>query len=119
MHLSELGRIAREEWLSTFEIRKTMNLTCGAFVVMPDHFHAVIGIGKNEHNQHAPRTNSFGVQSQNLGSVVRGFKAAVTTYARKNGIVFDWQRGYHDRIVRNPYEQAAIEKYIRENPKNW
>jgi putative transposase len=118
MYLSELGRIVCEEWLSTFEIRKTMNLTRGAFIVMPDHFHAVIEIGKNEHNrQYVP--NGFGIQTQNLGSVIRGFKAAVTTYARKKGIAFDWQRGYHDRIIRTPYERSAVEKYIRDNPKNW
>ncbi len=31
-------------------MRPDMNLTMGAFVVMPNHFHAIIEIGKNEYN---------------------------------------------------------------------
>jgi putative transposase len=51
MDLSEIGKIAHQEWLKTYEIRKSMNLRQGEFVVMPDHFHAVISIGTNEHNR--------------------------------------------------------------------
>jgi len=28
-----------------------MNLTMGKYVVMPNHFHGIIGIGKNEYNR--------------------------------------------------------------------
>lgn len=118
MFLSELGEVAAREWLRPAEIRETMNISLREFVVMPDHFHAVISIGRNEHNKNwSP--NEMGVQSQNLGSVIRGFKAAVTTYARKNSIDFNWQSRYHDRIVRDPYELERVEKYIRDTPKNY
>jgi REP element-mobilizing transposase RayT len=30
-----------------------------------------------------------------------------------------WQRGYHDRIVRDDIELAIVRRYIRDNPKNW
>ncbi|QBO59170.1 transposase [Chryseobacterium salivictor] len=50
MQLSDLGRIAEREWLKTFELRPDMNLFMGEFVVMPNHFHAIIGIGENEYN---------------------------------------------------------------------
>lgn len=50
MILSEIGKIAHSEWLKTFEMRPDMNLIRGEFVVMPNHFHAIIGIGKNQYN---------------------------------------------------------------------
>lgn len=50
MELSDIGEIAQSEWLKTFEMRPDMNLWMGEYVVMPDHFHAIIGIGYNEYN---------------------------------------------------------------------
>src|SRR5690554_2686213 len=93
MILSEIGKIAHSEWLKTFEMRPDMNLIRGEFVVMPNHFHAIIGIGKNQYNSqcdthdrrrnamHCVSTatadfpkNQFGPQSKNLASIIRGFK---------------------------------------------
>jgi REP element-mobilizing transposase RayT len=50
MVLSEIGEIVETEWLKTFEIRRDMNLIMGEYVVMPNHFHAIIIIGENEYN---------------------------------------------------------------------
>ena len=51
MQLSQVGEIAQFEWLKTFEMRPDMNLWMGEYVVMPNHFHAIIGIGDNEFNR--------------------------------------------------------------------
>jgi len=50
MILSEIGKIAEQEWIKTPEIRPDMNLELDAFVVMPNHFHAIIIIGDNQYN---------------------------------------------------------------------
>jgi len=50
MELSEIGRIVNNEWLKTFAMRPDMNLQMGAFVIMPNHFHAIIIIGENKYN---------------------------------------------------------------------
>ncbi len=50
MMLSEIGNMVRREWIITPEIRWDMNLTLGAYVVMPNHFHAIIIIGQNRFN---------------------------------------------------------------------
>src|SRR5690606_1594854 len=50
MVLNDIGKIVETEWLKTFEMRPDMNLEMGQFVVMPNHFHAIIGIGENEFN---------------------------------------------------------------------
>jgi len=118
MFLSPLGEIVHTEWNKTVSIRETMNLKIGEFVIMPDHFHAILSVGQNVYNKNFI-PNKMGIQSNNIGSVIRGFKAAVTTYARKNSIVFDWQPRYYDRIIRDEDEYSRIEKYIQNNIQNY
>lgn len=69
---------------------------------------------------HAPSAkNKFGPLSQNLGSVVRGFKIGVTKFANNNNLEFGWQPRYHDHIIRNEAEFQRIKHYIATNPQNW
>lgn len=133
MQLSEIGKIAQSEWLKTFEIRPDMNLEMGEYVVMPNHFHAVVMIGGNEFNSgngfgrdamhrvstdHGPN-NTFGPQTKNLASIVRGFKSAVTMQARLIHSDFGWQSRFHDHIIRNTESFERIQNYISNNPLNW
>lgn len=50
MILNELGEKVQEEWIKSIEIRPDMHLELGEFIVMPNHFHAVIIIGENKYN---------------------------------------------------------------------
>ncbi len=55
-----------------------------------------------------------------LSVIVRTFKAAVTTWARRNGHeYFGWQPRFHDHIIRDKEDLERIRAYIRENPANW
>ena len=146
MQLTPLGSIVQQEWLKTFELRTDMALTMGAFVVMPNHFHAIVIIGANAYNtgdgggwdatrcRDAMRGNStktgdtdamhgvsaFAPQSKNLASLVRRFKSAVTTHARKMGDSdFNWQPRYHDHIIRDTASFDTIQQYIVNNPAKW
>lgn len=125
-----IGTIAHNEWFKTAELRPDMNLELGEFVVMPNHIHGIIIIGANEYNSkrrdamHRVSTNSghknkFGPQSKNLASIIRGYKSAVTTYARKNNIEFDWQSRFHDHIIRSAEDYNKISNYIINNPIRW
>ena len=101
MILSDAGKIVGEEWMKTPEIRKNTEL--GEFVVMPNHFHAILEIkycvkgvlqyaptelqytpmdmGESQFAptkyQFAP-TNKFKSPSQTIGAIIRGFKGATT-----------------------------------------
>ena len=136
MVLSETGHFVNSEWLKTFDMRRDMNLTMGEYVVMPNHFHAIVMIGENEYNRrdvmrdgrdamhrvstmHRVFTNKFGPQSKNLASIIRGFKSSVTIRARKIDADFAWQSRFHDHIIRNPESFQRISNYIRTNPANW
>ncbi|GGD85633.1 transposase [Planktosalinus lacus] len=135
MILSEIGNIAKNCWLEIPEHFPYVDL--GAFVVMPDHVHGVIIINKPRHEKDdylisrpsvkaqdfaphfAPPNNTFGPQSKNLASIVRGLKVGVTKNARKIDPNFAWQSRYHDHIIKNEIEHNHIESYIINNPKNW
>jgi len=121
MNLSEIGTIVQTEWINTLELRPDMNLEMGEFVVMPNHFHAIIIIGDNKHNttNKDETPNTFGKQSANLAAIVRGFKSAVTRQTRMFNPDFEWQSLYHDHIIRNATSFETINKYITNNPENW
>lgn len=42
MQLSDFGRIARDEWFRTKELRPNVELLKDEFVVMPNHIHGII-----------------------------------------------------------------------------
>jgi REP element-mobilizing transposase RayT len=63
--------------------------------------------------------NRFGGQSKNISAVVRGYKSAVTSFARKNNLEFDWQPRFHDIIFGSVGEYNRISNYILNNPSNW
>jgi len=57
-----------------------------------------------------------------VGAIVGNFKSLVTrriNRLRRTPGERVWQRGYYDRIVRNPRELDAIRRYIRDNPARW
>lgn len=127
MILSDIGEFAQNEWLKTPFIRPDMKLELGDYVVMPDHLHLILIINENIYNQESGydskdslnQNHSLNVQKKNVGSVIRGFKSAVTSFARKNNIKFEWQPLYWEHLIRSETELAALSSYIRTNPANW
>jgi putative transposase len=112
---SKLGEYAIRCWGSIPEHYPFVQLD--EFILMPDHLHGILSFGKK--NRSEWKANQFGPQHQNLATVVRGFKMAVTSFAQANAIEFKWQSRYFDRVIRNDYELDRVREYIRENPVKW
>src|SRR5690606_9254532 len=72
MILNPYGQIAHEEWLNTGNIRD--NVALHEFIVMPDHFHAIIEI--LFHKGKEGESGKFRSPSQTVGSIIRGYKIA-------------------------------------------
>jgi len=70
----------------------------------------------------ALKNEGFRSPSQTLGAILRGYMGTVTrqinTIRNTQGEKI-WQRGYHDRIIRNKWEYHRISMYIIRNPKKW
>lgn len=119
VHLSACGRIVHSEWLKTPTLRPHVVLDC--FVVMPNHFHALLFITEPPAVPPPPHRGSYRVQGA-LGSLVAGFKSAVTRRGRAAGYRTDrpiWQRNYYDHVVRDRADFERIQEYILTNPAKW
>ncbi len=73
-----------------------------AFVVMPDHFHILVGLLKD-------LTLSFWMKC------LMSFVAAKTT-SRLKELGCHWQEGYHDTEVRTEKQFNYLADYIHDNP---
>ncbi|MEO7215086.1 transposase [Mucilaginibacter sp.] len=112
---SEIGAIAETNWQNIPGHFPFVELD--EYVIMPNHIHGILFLNKPAKIDWQP--NKFGPQRQNLGSVMRGFKASVKTYATINGIDFEWQPRFHDHIIRSEKEYTNIRNYIANNPQQW
>jgi len=94
------------------------------FVVMPDHYQAIIAISgaKNPPRLIKPglplREPLRSPETRSLGNAIRQYKAGVSRWCNKAGVPFEWQTGFHDRII-FASSLEGVRQYIRANPKNW
>jgi REP element-mobilizing transposase RayT len=112
-----IGEIAHQYWMEIPNHFPFVML--GEFVIMPNHTHGLLYFNRPDFQYRIPHPNQFGPQSQNLASVIRGYKAAVKKYATINNIPFSWQSLYHDHVVRTERKLQAISRYIKNNPAKW
>lgn len=105
------------------------------YVVMPNHVHLLVYIDSEKVSEKkrtqqifqsidsSQNTSTFHRQialTQSWVSVVLGgLKSAVTRYAHQAGLSIQWQRSFHDHIVRNHDEYDKIAQYIDTNPQRW
>ena len=97
-------------------IRQYDGVDSPIYVVMPNHFHAIITVSRAD-MESAPT----------VSEIVQAFKRYSTVeYVKmlKDGILppFDkqiWQRSFYDHVIRNWDDYNEIYKYIYENPMKW
>nr|WP_319510118.1 transposase [uncultured Draconibacterium sp.] len=93
MIYNAFGNIATEEWAKTPEIRK--NISLGEFIIMPNHFHAIISIDYKITDEGNDPIGKFQSPSQTIGAIIRGYKGATTK--RINQIIREAKAGRGDR----------------------
>ena len=111
--LNKVGEVAKTIWNKIPHYFPFASLR--AFVIMPNHLHGIILFEKSTTIKNNTAAK-FGPQSNNLGSIIRGFKSSVTIEARKTDFEFAWQSRFYDRIIRNENELENIIQYIYDNP---
>ena len=119
VHLSPCGQTVRTQWLRTGPLRPKLELDC--FVVMPNHFHALVIFLDRQTEMLEPST-WYRSQKGEVGSLVAGFKAAVTRQIREQELLTGqevWQKNYYDHVVRDAADFDRIQEYIYTNPAKW
>ncbi len=112
--LSPAGEMIADAWMV---IGQRFDVTLDAFIVMPDHVHAIL-------------TLPFGMKSSpapSLGEVVGAFKG-LTTKLYRDGVVsqgwprfqtYFWGDNYYEHIIRDELDMDAKRLYVERNPWRW
>ena len=148
MRLNAFGRIVRDEWFRTAQVRPDVELLEHEFVVMPNHVHGIVWIALPDDRKtagcasgegHPPGRSGAapavfsgdpsgrpyrprGPASDSLGAIIGQFKSAVSrriNALRNTPGAAVWQRNYHEHIIRTERALQAIRRYIAENPLRW
>jgi putative transposase len=110
--LSATGAVVAECWEQLN--KKYADVELDQFVVMPNHFHAIIGL--------CPSVGAGSPRPVSLGQIM-GFYKYETTKRVNEAIGTPgaklWQRGYFDHVIRTDRSLEAIREYIFTNPSRW
>jgi len=139
MVFNDSGKIACEqiEWLRN----QYSNIIIHNSVVMPNHVHLLVelvGTGldlsaSESNNGSINRTGrdlscdinertgrDLSLPAKSISTLMGAFKTTASAKIHANGNPdFNWQRSFHDHIIRNEPSYQRIYEYITENPKNW
>jgi REP element-mobilizing transposase RayT len=78
---------------------------------MPNHIHAIIEID-------SMKTNSIKIKS--LSELMGAFKTTSSKLIHLAGFPdFQWQRSFHDHIIKDEKSYLNISNYIETNPERW
>ena len=120
MILNESGKIAEKQWYWLSEQYPYVILH--AFVVMPNHIHGIIEIDRSRIVSSAP------IKIKSLSELIGAYKTTVskqihllerTDRSRPVRTSFQWQRSFHEHIIRDEKTFKTISEYIITNPARW
>jgi putative transposase len=122
MRASAIGAIVEEEWNRTAQLR--FGVLLDAFVLMPNHLHGIVilNLADDLAAGDIPRTRGLAAPSRGIGAIMSGFKAAVSSAIANQELGVSgpvWQRGFHDRSIRDERELQQVREYIANNALQW
>jgi putative transposase len=137
MHPNDAGQMAIKWWQ---ELSNKFNaLELDEYVVMPNHFHAIVwiteldahpGSGGTDVHAGAPEPDAHpgaSLPKKGLSEIVQWFKTMTTNdyirHVKQDEWVHLpgklWQGGFYDHIIRNDIDLNHVRRYILENPLKW
>jgi len=143
MRLNNIGRVVKEGWFRSADIRQEVQLFPDEFVVMPNHVHGIIWIINDDDDvgatrrvaptrwvahrvgatrRVAPTDPPRGPASGSIGAIIGQFKSITT---KRINALRDmpgapvWQRNYYEHIIRDERSLHRIREYIATNSLRW
>lgn len=138
MRLNPIGKVLEYYWKT---LSAHFSVEIDEWVIMPNHFHAVLIIvddgvrakqpGKNISAEDIRSSGRFalteikrpnGTVPGSLGAIIQNFKSNTTreiNRQRQTPGLPVWHRNYYEHILRNDAELAQVRRYIRDNPRRW
>lgn len=139
MILSSMGHCANKLW---HDIPKHFPYAIlDEFKVMPNHIHGIIEISKNIDGHYGGMDsidrdtlnpnpscnkqsggatgNNNPMLNNNLARILRWYTGRCSFEIHKIHADFEWQKRFHDHIIRDDETLFKIRNYIRTNPEHW
>jgi putative transposase len=119
--LNEYGNIAKKCWEGIKNHFDGCELD--EFIVMPNHVHGIVAIEPFDlsvGNRHACSLRDKR-NHQKIPVIIGSFKSAVTKKINESQeeFLFQWQKSFHDHIIRNDKALKKIREYIYYNVDKW
>ncbi len=129
--LNKIGEIIRDQllWLE----KQYDYIELDEWIIMPNHVHAIVelkndnyfklikgngitvGNGRDRSLQNADNT-----KTKPLPDLIGAFKTTSSKLIHLNGYeYFQWQKSFHDHVIRGEKDYLAIKYYIQQNPIRW
>jgi putative transposase len=139
--LTQTGRIITAEWQHLPQ--RFPHVELDEFIVMPDHFHAILifqesgssfvrarqnhELSSNSASIASPTSDTYkrlphGVPAGSLGAVIGAFKSTTTRLVNAlshTPSALPWHRNYYERIIRDEPALQQARQYIQDNPRKW
>jgi REP element-mobilizing transposase RayT len=126
MILNAAGKMIENEWKQLPQ--RFVHVQLDDFIIMPDHFHAVVWLTPTAESQSVRSASRRGTTASNaLGDIVGAFKS-ITTHRYIRGVRANqwtafhgrlWQNDYWEHIIRNQNDLDNVRAYIQTNPLRW
>lgn len=134
MVLNENGTIVENTW---FDLpNHNSNIGLDAFIIMPNHVHAIITVGAGSKPALGSKSVSDvvsispsraglepapteGIPLSEIVRQLKTFSAKRINNRRNTQGTPVWQRNYYEHIIRDEDELNKIREYIKNNPANW
>ena len=122
MILNEYGIIANNQ-LKWLEIQYPY-IELHAYIVMPNHIHAVIEIDSLKVNpinkNNMDQLDAENIKIKPLSQIMGAYKTTSSKLIHLAGKEeFAWHRSFHDHIIRDEKSYQNIVNYIENNPNCW
>lgn len=118
--LNDIGKMIEDVWLKI--PNRFPNLKQDTYIVMPDHFHAIVQLQEINMNDAI-----IDPRDRNLAKIIGAFKS-ISTVKYFHGVKQNgwppyndklWHFRFYDRIINDSKSLEYTRNYIIENPSKW
>lgn len=116
VNLSETGNIVKEtiEYIN----QHNENILIDKYVIMPNHIHMIIFVGKPEGTSRMPSPTKNYINNR-TNELIPKLVSSLKRFTNKKSGCQLWQRSFYDHIIRNQTDYEHIWNYIDTNPLKW
>ena len=117
VQLSEYGIIAEKRIRAVDEHYEHISIQ--NHVIMPNHIHILLAVLNDKESGMSSRTSGTSRTPSPTNAVIPSFISTLKRFIHKDCGFVLFQRGCHDRIIRNEEEYRIRWNYIDNNPVRW